>query len=136
VHTLVLSLQHPKLQPLFALTCKKRILIACRACGGLLGKLFVFPSWLFPDFCPVFLPNIFINFDWAAAMPVSIPPVFLRTRNPVTFSGLYIVVVRTRVRATLLKSLSSIQESLARSIEPDTTNAGRTTIVMAASASF
>lgn len=57
-------------------------------------------------------------------------PVPFWAGDPITLSGIDIVIVRTGVRATLLKSLALVLEGLTSSIEGDTTNSSRTTIVM------
>ncbi len=63
---------------------------------------------------------------------MTILAVLLGTGNPVSLSGVDVMIVRTSICAAFLKSLAVVSKSLSRPIECDTANSSRTMIVMSA----
>jgi hypothetical protein len=60
-----------------------------------LGEFVLHPIGLIPDLNPILFPNIFIDLYRTAAAGMPILPVLLRSRNPITLSGFYIMEVCT-----------------------------------------
>jgi hypothetical protein len=59
-----------------------------------LGQPFAASVGLSPNVSPIFLANVFVNFDGCAATIKCIATVALRAGNPIVLAGIHVVIIR------------------------------------------